>query len=356
MVFTPAAKVGATTLAALVALAGGLSWLTNFSLRPTGYNFVVKFGDVAGLLPGANVRFMGLSVGRVQRLDPRGRLVDVTVHVHDSSVHLPRNGRYKIMSLGIIGEKALEIFPPKTPEGVEPVEMTDWLAANEAVRGEDPSRLELVMDEVTDAFSSFRKAADPKKFEELFTKTAENLAETTDTVNQLGKQASGLLKGLEGTPQDAAELIRTLNSLAQRATSWNLYPRTNRQDTPKCNRRSGRSRLILRLSGHWMTRTSLWLSLQTAPALIGCGRRSCGAWAQARARGDGPRCRAARPTVYGVSGSRLVMRSSSCTNREQPVVCFPTTRGLRRASCGVLPGQGFPRRCCTMRAPVMARC
>lgn len=221
MVFSPAAKVGATTLVAIAAIAGGLSWLTNFSLRPSGYNFVVKFSDVAGLLPGANVRFMGLRVGRVERLDPRGSLVEVTVHVNDSGVQLPKDGRYKIMSLGIIGEKALEIFPAKAghapAEGDTGARSHAWLSANDAVRGEDPSRLELVMDEVTDAFSSFRKAADPKKFEELFARTAENLADTTETVNMLSKQASGLLRGLEGTPQNVALLIHNLNDLSARA-------------------------------------------------------------------------------------------------------------------------------------------
>ncbi|MEB3197234.1 MAG: MlaD family protein [Candidatus Sericytochromatia bacterium] len=219
---SPAAKVGAATLASLIAIGVGLSWLTSFSLRPTGYDFTVRFGDVAGLLPGANVRYMGLRIGRVKHLDPRGALVEVTVHVNDSETQLPKNGRYKIMSLGIIGEKALEIFPPKPPLQMKgqpapsPVPIV-WLKPQEAVRGEDPSRLELVLDEVTDTFESFRKSVDPKKFERLFAKTAENLANTTETVNRLGNQAEGILKGLEATPRDISQLLKTVNQLATHA-------------------------------------------------------------------------------------------------------------------------------------------
>lgn len=217
--FSPAAKVGAATLLSLAAIGAGLSWLTNFSLTPRGYSFYVRFADVAGLLPGATVRYMGLRVGRVESLEPRGALIEVKVHVDDADLQLPANGRYKIMSLGIIGEKALEVFPPKPPiqragrPAPTPVPIA-WLKAEGAVRGEDPSRLELVMDEVTDTFKEFRKAADPQKFEKLFAETAENLAHTTRTVDELGTKASHLLDGLQGTPAGINSLITTLSRLA----------------------------------------------------------------------------------------------------------------------------------------------
>ncbi|MEB3328127.1 MAG: MlaD family protein [Candidatus Sericytochromatia bacterium] len=227
---SPAAKVGAATLASLVAIGAGLSWLTHFSLTPQGYAFQVRFADVAGLLPGATVRYMGLRVGRVEALTPRGPLIEVTVHVDDAALQLPANGRYKIMSLGIIGEKALEIFPPKEPlarpgqPAPTPVPIA-WLKPDGAVRGEDPSRLELVLDEVTDTFQEFRKAADPQKFERLFAETAQNLAHTTRTVNELGTKASTLLDGLAGTPESLNALIASLGRLS--ASSEQLVAATS---------------------------------------------------------------------------------------------------------------------------------
>ncbi|MEB3221662.1 MAG: MlaD family protein [Candidatus Sericytochromatia bacterium] len=216
---SPAAKVGAATLFSVFALGAGLSWLTHVSLTPKGYSFQVRFADVAGLLPGATVRYMGLRVGRIETLTPRGPLIEVSVHVDDATLQLPANGRYKIMSLGIIGEKALEIFPPKAPLArtgqptPSPVPIV-WLKPDDAVRGEDPSRLELVLDEVTDTFQEFRKAADPKKFEKLFAETAQNLAHTTKTVDQLGTKASSLLDGLSSTPKGLNDLIASLSRLS----------------------------------------------------------------------------------------------------------------------------------------------
>jgi ABC-type transporter Mla subunit MlaD len=224
MALSPAAKVGAATLASLVAIGAGLSWLTSFSFRPEGYDFEVAFADVAGLLKGANVYYMGVKVGRVTQLEPHEHMVDVKVHVADSDTKLPANGRYKIMSMGIIGEKALEIFPPKhvhVPPGQPqptPVPLV-WLATDgdAKVRGDDPARMELVMDELTDTFEDFRKTTDPKKFQELFTKTADNLYETTETVKRLGKQAEGIMSGFASTPRGVNQFIGGINRLANNA-------------------------------------------------------------------------------------------------------------------------------------------
>lgn len=224
MAFSPAAKVGAATLASLIAIGAGLSWLTSFSLRPEGYDFNVAFADVAGLLKGANVYYMGVKVGKVTELAPHEHMVDVKVHVAASDTKLPANGRFKIMSMGIIGEKALEIFPPKHQHGKPgqpsptPVPLV-WLATDgkAEVRGDDPARMELVMDELTDTFEEFRKQTDPQKFQDLFNKTADNLYQTTETVKRIGTKAEGILGGLEHTPRDVNTFVAGLNRLANSA-------------------------------------------------------------------------------------------------------------------------------------------
>ena len=224
MAFSPAAKVGAATLGALVAIGAGLSWLTSFSFRPEGYDFEVAFADVAGLLTGANVYYMGVKIGKVTQLEPSAHMVDVHVHVADSDTKIPANGRYKIMSMGIIGEKALEIFPPKHVHGKPgepsptPVPLV-WLDTDGKgkVRGDDPARMELVMDELTDTFEEFRKTTDPAKFQDLFNKTADNLYQTTETVKRIGTKAEGILGGLQTTPTEVNGFLRGINRLATNA-------------------------------------------------------------------------------------------------------------------------------------------
>ena len=224
MAISPAAKVGAATLGALVAIGTGLSWLTSFSLRPEGYDFEVAFAAVAGLLKGANVYYMGVKVGKVTQLEPHEAMVDVKVHVADSDTKLPANGRFKIMSMGIIGEKALEIFPPKHEHprpgqpSPSPVPLVWMETDGEAkVRGDDPARMELVMDELTDTFEEFRRTTDPAKFQDLFTKTADNLYQTTETVKRIGVQAEGILGGLQATPREVNTFLHGLNRLATNA-------------------------------------------------------------------------------------------------------------------------------------------
>lgn len=223
MPISPAAKVGAATLASIAAIGVALSWLTSFTLRPAGYDFTVKFADVAGLLKGANVYYLGVKVGRVTTLAPHEAMVDVLVHIASTDSRLPANGRYKIMSMGIIGEKALEVFPPKIPtkkkgETAEPTPVPlVWVQAKDEVRGDDPARMELVMDELTDTFEEFRKTTDPEKFQALFNKTADNLYETTETVKRIGKKTESLLAGFDQTPANVNGFLRDLDRLANDA-------------------------------------------------------------------------------------------------------------------------------------------
>jgi hypothetical protein len=147
-----------------------------------------------------------------------------------------KNGRFKLMSQGIIGEKSLEIFPPKeiaTPAGgpvgtigetgAAPTPLPTstpqptYLANGDHVRGDDPARLELVMEDLTDTFNEFKRTTDPKKFQDLFAKTAENLMHTTETVKRLGDKAEGILGGFDGTPRELKHMLASIDRAAMSA-------------------------------------------------------------------------------------------------------------------------------------------
>lgn len=233
MALSPAAKVGLTTLVAFGLMAGGLGWLTSMSFGPKGYDFTVTYKDVAGLMNGANVMLMGVRVGKVTAIEPQDRLVLVHVHVFSPSTHVEKNGRFKIMSQGLIGEKSIEIFPPKEPAtpaggpsdtaGAAPGNPTPMptatpvpvlLANNDIVRGDDPERMELVMEEMTDTFNEFRKGTDPKKFQALLSKTADNLVETTDTIRRISGQAEGIMSGFNRTPGKVNDMLVSIRGAA----------------------------------------------------------------------------------------------------------------------------------------------
>lgn len=232
------AKVGIATILSVAALAGGLGWLTNFSPRAKGYDFEVMYEDVAGLMTGAHVFLMGVKVGKVVAVAPQDRMVAVKVHIFEDATQVIKRSRFKIMSQGIIGEKNVEIFPPRkvpvasstpTPQGMTTAnpnmntanphmaageQIPSYVVAGASVRGDDPARLELVMDELTATFDEFKKSSDPKKFQDLFNKTAQNLYDTTETIKHIGRQAEGIMGGLESTPGDIKAILTGINRLA----------------------------------------------------------------------------------------------------------------------------------------------
>lgn len=208
MAFSPAAKVGVATVAAIIAVGAAVAWLTNFSFTKKGYDFDVVYQDVSGLLPGANVMLMGVKVGKVESVVPEERTVVVRVHVFEDQVKILKQSRYKIMSQGIIGEKTMEIFPPaKAPEA------RVYLTGGEEVRGDDPPRIELVMEELTAAFNEFKESTDPKKLQQIFDQTAVNLLETTETVKRLGRQAEGILADINPAIARISRLVENTDKL-----------------------------------------------------------------------------------------------------------------------------------------------
>lgn len=208
MAVSPAAKVGIVTTAALIAIGSGLAWLTSFSFTKQGYDFTVTYSDVAGLMEGAPVMLMGVRVGKVEKVTPEDRLVHVKVDITSNGTRILEGSRFMIMSQGLVGEKTLEIFPP-APTAVA----ADYLDPGDRIRGDDPARLEFVMEEVTAAFREFQATTDPKKLQEIFNKTAENLLETTETVKNLSRDGSAVLGDVRGTIRNVDTLLRHTDQL-----------------------------------------------------------------------------------------------------------------------------------------------
>lgn len=242
---SPTAKVGLAVAAALAVLAGAGAWLLGVKLGPKGYAFTVNYRDVQGLLPGAGLYLMGVKIGSVEQVAPDGRVVHVRVRVDRPDQAILQGSRFKIMAQGLIGEKNLEVFPPRALEraeqAVEEAQASSAagagdpavVAARQArvtallgqlpplregaeVRGDDPARLELVMDELREVFDDFRKSADPAALQALVTQTAGNLFQTTEAVRRIGQKAERVVGGFERTPGELNSVLAGANQTVRR--------------------------------------------------------------------------------------------------------------------------------------------
>jgi len=124
-------KVGIFFLGALIILFIGVVSVRGLSLFKTSYIVKVQFDFAEGLTTASPVRFCGVDVGEVKKVEVRERgdrkpVVHVWAKVQND-VQIPRDSKFIINSLSLFGEKYLEILPPAAING--------YLRKDEIVKG-----------------------------------------------------------------------------------------------------------------------------------------------------------------------------------------------------------------------------
>lgn len=153
-------------------------WLTRYQVRKTGYELALTYADVNGLAPGAAVMLMGVRVGRVLTVDPEADLVRVRCLIEEDKTKLYQGSKFKIYSKGLIGDKALEIFPPLTKARVA-------IPPGTTIRGDDPVRLDTTFEAADEAVKSIRKYADSDEAKETFKQGLSAVKTTFDKIDKL---------------------------------------------------------------------------------------------------------------------------------------------------------------------------
>jgi len=116
MKISPAVKVGLLTIISLIILIMSIMWLKGRAIS-TGTRIDIAFRDVDGLRPGSAVQMMGLRIGQVEEvipvIDSEKSYVKVRFVITEPGIEIPKASTISIQQSGIIGEKFLEISPPK---------------------------------------------------------------------------------------------------------------------------------------------------------------------------------------------------------------------------------------------------
>ncbi len=131
-------KIGLLILAALGVLLYFLVKMGSLSsiFEPRGYEIKAYFQSIAGLEERAPVRLAGVKIGYVERIDLREGRALVIMKIYEK-YRIRKGSKAAVTSMGIMGEKYIEIFPgeeegylpPKsTIEGIPPLSI-DQLGA-----------------------------------------------------------------------------------------------------------------------------------------------------------------------------------------------------------------------------------
>jgi len=132
----------------------------DINLSKTGYNIIVKFNFASGIGSSAPVRLAGVGVGQVQSVriiySEEDKRSHAEIHAWiQSDAKVEEDSKVTINTLGLLGEKYLEIFPgtPGKP----------FLKNGAVLRGDDPVMMEKLTENLVNLSDSVTVIVDRLK-------------------------------------------------------------------------------------------------------------------------------------------------------------------------------------------------
>lgn len=117
-------KVGAFFIACIAVIGALILGVGKLELGNRGDKVLMHtyFGQVAGLAPQSAIRIAGVKVGEVRRIDLEGDRAKVTLALQNADVKVYQDAMASLSSIGILGEKYIELDPGKAASGIHPLE------------------------------------------------------------------------------------------------------------------------------------------------------------------------------------------------------------------------------------------
>lgn len=217
------ARLGAFVLSALAILVAALFLIgRNQHLIGSHLNLRARFGNVAGLRVGNNVRYSGIEVGTVRSL----HIVDDTTVEASLSVKgdmagiIRRNAVASLGADGLMGNKVVNIIPGSEP--ADPVQEGDLLASRGSVEIEDVLRtlsgsagnireitdgLRTTVDRINRSEGLWNLLQDPALGDDL-RRTTRDLAVASENVRDLTAGARGIVDDLRAGKGPLGTVLR----------------------------------------------------------------------------------------------------------------------------------------------------
>ncbi len=214
-------------LAVFIFVVGDMSRL----FRRPGYPLLTSFDSALGLETNTVVRMAGVKIGYVKniRLVKHRALITMSIF---PSVEVPRGSKAALASIGLLGEKYIEIFPGTEPGVCQPGEELPSLPSISF----DQLGLLLVSigEEIKQMSSSLRSLLGEKEREKLSV-TLDNLESISQELRHLLEESGTDMKaGIANFSEGAAEIKNETKAISSQirevASSVNHFLQTSRED------------------------------------------------------------------------------------------------------------------------------
>lgn len=106
-------SVGLLILLGLGLFIGAILWIRGFTLGNRSYKVIFDFANINGMQVGSQVRYRGVTVGKITKITPGVNVVEVEVEVSPADIVIPRNVIVQANPVGFLGDTSIDITPTK---------------------------------------------------------------------------------------------------------------------------------------------------------------------------------------------------------------------------------------------------
>jgi phospholipid/cholesterol/gamma-HCH transport system substrate-binding protein len=210
--------VGLLIVAGAAIFGGILLWLRGLNPANRSFTVTADFDKINGVQAGSQVRYRGLSVGRISQITPGPNGVQVKMELSPADLIIPSNSELTVNQVGLLGETVLDLVPRKPlPEGAiasKPLESGCdrgvILCNNSRIRG----ALGISTDELLRATIRFADVYSSPQFIGNINQLTKSSSDAATEIATLSREVTGLVKAAKGEIGTFSETAKSISSAA----------------------------------------------------------------------------------------------------------------------------------------------
>jgi phospholipid/cholesterol/gamma-HCH transport system substrate-binding protein len=234
-------SVGLMLIAGLGVFGAIFLWLRGMTPGNQTYNVIAQFDQAPGIQPGGVVRYRGIRVGKIAKIEPGVNGVAVTMQMDDPSLIIPKDVAVEISQTGLIGEPVVEITPrtnvainaSSIAKALDPkCDRNVILCNNTKVDGQIGASFNELLRRATKLVELYNNPEVVKNINSTLIKAgtaAEDVSRLSKSVDKLSKEFSSLPKTVESGLNNLSvkantltvSLDRTSNKIGNTADKFN---------------------------------------------------------------------------------------------------------------------------------------
>ncbi len=211
-------SVGLLLLAGLGVFGLILLWLNRVTTSQRSYKVIIEFANATGMQKGTVVRYRGVKVGSISKIQPGLNNVEVEVDISQPDLKIPRDVLVETNQSGLISESIIDITPKTTLIQATDVPKPTEKNCNPQIILCNGSRLKgqvgISVDELIRSSTALSVAYSNPKF-------YNNVNKTLETASQAAASVAALSRELQVLSKNAQQQLGTFSATAisvQRAT------------------------------------------------------------------------------------------------------------------------------------------